>query len=154
MADSAETKEALVALQAAVTVLINGTSLLQAGGGPGKAVEAAIEALPSTRAVKPEQLAHLNAFLRDSKCMPQSLTVQGILADMYATFAADLESMTFAEANANKDYESLMATKAEELKLLQPKKSKKEGLKAEEELRDKVEKCGLHADLHQLWVGG
>merc|ERR1719399_2397129 len=42
---------------------------------------------------------------------PQSATVQGILKDMYDTFATDLESQTSTEAGANRDYEALMAEK-------------------------------------------
>lgn len=42
---------------------------------------------------------------------PQSATVQGILKDMYDTFATDLESQTSTEAGANRDYELLMEEK-------------------------------------------
>jgi len=41
---------------------------------------------------------------------PQSATVQGILTDMYATFAADLESATETEATQNEIFENLIFT--------------------------------------------
>jgi hypothetical protein len=42
---------------------------------------------------------------------PQSATVQGILKDMYDTFSTDLEKQTASEANANRDFEALIAEK-------------------------------------------
>merc|ERR1719420_1471254 len=46
---------------------------------------------------------------------PASATIQGILKDMYDTFVTDLESQTSSEANANRDYEALMAEKTEQV---------------------------------------
>ena len=45
---------------------------------------------------------------------PQSATIQGILRDMYMTFAGDLEDSTMTEATQNKDFENLIAVKSEE----------------------------------------
>merc|ERR550514_902834 len=45
---------------------------------------------------------------------PQSGQIQGILKGLYDTFAAKLEKINVKEANAQKDYEALMATKKKE----------------------------------------
>jgi len=45
----------------------------------------------------------------------QSMTIQGILKDMYDTFASDLGNANKDEASAQEQYESVMAVKAQEL---------------------------------------
>merc|ERR1719197_1523084 len=49
---------------------------------------------------------------------PQSTQIQGLLKGMYDAFVADLEKDDAAEADAQKAYEELMATKAQELATL------------------------------------
>merc|ERR1719171_2636532 len=50
---------------------------------------------------------------------PQSGQIQGILKGMYDAFTADLEKDNAAEADAQKAHEELMATKKQELAVLQ-----------------------------------
>lgn len=50
---------------------------------------------------------------------PQSTQIQGILKGMYDTFASDLEKANAKEAEAQKGFEALMATKIRELETLQ-----------------------------------
>merc|ERR1712048_1437108 len=68
-----------------------------------------------------------------SRYAPQSQTIQGILTDMYATFAADLEDATKDEARANREFEDYIYQKQVELANLKETKLKKEGEKAEAE---------------------
>jgi len=64
---------------------------------------------------------------------PQSATIQGILKDMYETFVTDLESATMTEATQNREFETLLAIKTEELGELEATKATKEAEKAEAE---------------------
>merc|ERR1719464_1511466 len=57
---------------------------------------------------------------------PQSWTVQGILRDMYDTFASNLEEATLTEATQNRQYEDLMALLVKKLKKLQKEKTQME----------------------------
>merc|ERR1719301_107296 len=50
---------------------------------------------------------------------PQSTQIQGILKGMYDAFTADLEKDNAAEAESQKSFEALMATKKQELETLQ-----------------------------------
>jgi len=139
MTETAEMKEVLVALERAIIILRDGkkeSSFLQQGTTASSAVKAVIEALPVVAALKPKQAALLSEFAaanEGSKYAPQSVTVQGILRDMYDTFSADLESATETEATRNRDYEALIATMTRELQALKEKKGKKESDKAEAE---------------------
>merc|ERR1719335_607943 len=65
---------------------------------------------------------------------PQSATVQGILKDMYDTFATDLESQTSTEAGANRDYEALMAEKTTQVNHMNEEIAHQEELKAAAEV--------------------
>merc|ERR1719149_460212 len=49
---------------------------------------------------------------------PQSSAIQGILKGMYDAFTMDLEKDNAAEAESQKSFEALMATKAQELETL------------------------------------
>merc|ERR1719223_1793673 len=62
---------------------------------------------------------------------PQSTTIQGILTDMYNTFAKDLESATQAEAKSQRDFEALIAAKQDLLAKMQESVQKKETAEAE-----------------------
>merc|ERR1719487_3103280 len=50
---------------------------------------------------------------------PQSTQIQGILKGMYDAFTADLEKDNVEEANKQKSFEELMATKKQELDTLE-----------------------------------
>merc|ERR1719356_1714263 len=69
----------------------------------------------------------------NGKYAPQSLTIQGILKDMYDTFGTDLEAATSKEATANRDYELYIKEKQEELAALEAAKKLREEKKAEAE---------------------
>jgi len=145
MANTAESKQAIAALEQAITVLVKGTSLLQASQARA-AVRAAIGAIPANAALKKGQLAQLSEFLQastGSKYSPQSFTVQGILTDMYKTFANDLESDTVAEAGANRDYEDFIALKVAEMKQHEVEAAVRE--------KEKAEKESFLADTQQIY---
>lgn len=145
MATTAEMKEVLAALEKAIQVLRDGTAFLQQDSVVKNAVQRVIEVLPSQAALKPRQQALLNQITgRGSDATgyaPQSWTVQGILTDMYTTFAADLETATHTEATQNRQYEELMNIKVEQLAGLEKDKADKEGKKAsaEELLADRTQ---------------
>merc|ERR1719443_923220 len=69
---------------------------------------------------------------------PASATIMGILKDMYDTFSMNLEKATEVEAVAQKNYESLIGVKENEMATLVDARKKKEGEKAdaEKELAD------------------
>jgi len=97
-----------------------------------------VDKLPSRAALRPEQESQITEFLQaasGSKYMPQSLTIQGILTDMYDTFSADLESAYADESVANRNYEDFMAQKDQELRQARKEKAKREDEKAEKEAR-------------------
>merc|ERR1719313_2356436 len=92
--------------------------------------------MPGTGGMMAEKIALLGEFAEGSskgKYAPQSATIQGILKDMYETFATDLESATNTEATRNREYETFIAIKAEELAELEATKAKKEEEKADAE---------------------
>mmetsp|Transcript_127134 Transcript_127134/g.368062 ORF Transcript_127134/g.368062 Transcript_127134/m.368062 type:complete len:726 (-) Transcript_127134:88-2265(-) len=150
VADTAETKQALAALQRAIEVLVQATSPKPRGSNgedvalvqmAASAIRSAIAALPAKAELSSERASLLGEFLRggsNAAYSPQSFTVQGILSDMYDTFASDLESATRDEASENTKFEAFLAVKAEELQTLEADKAKKEGQKAaaEERLAD------------------
>merc|ERR1719316_1352359 len=57
---------------------------------------------------------------------PQSTQIQGILKGMYDAFTTDLEKDNADEANKQKSYEDLMATKKQELATLEATLQKQE----------------------------
>merc|ERR1719409_1011361 len=89
-----------------------------------------------------EQFSALSTFLQnpadylDQKAKksasysPASATIQGILKDMYDTFSMNLEKGTETEATQQKNFETLMATKAKEMSTLASTREAKEGHKA------------------------
>jgi len=160
LADTAEMKEALIALEKAITVLKEATKQTPPAGGSllqqqqqeqqqraarVSAVRAALQAFPSRVAFQQDHMSLLSEYVASStdtgaKYAPQSATVQGILADMYATFAADLESAYETEATRNKIFEDLIATlETARLQFLEERKGKnKQRATAEEDLADTV----------------
>jgi len=120
--ETAEIMQAMTALRKAIKVLFGATSLVQQGTASRvhAAILAAVNSLPMRAAAKlpMAQLAELrkvsSGLVQENgkaAYAPQSATIQGILQDMYSTFAKDLMDQTNAEAIANTNYESLMATK-------------------------------------------
>jgi hypothetical protein len=97
-------------------------------------VKSVVEKLPTSVTLEPKQLSLLAEFATGgSAYAPQSMTVQGILRDMYDTFSNDLESATVTEATSNRDFENFIATKMKELLQDKATKVKKEDEKAEAE---------------------
>jgi len=134
MEESAEIKESIAALEQAVKALIAGTkqggaSLLQAQATGSAAVRQALQSLPDRVSLKPEQMSLLSEFatgVSSEKYAPQSATIQGMLADMYSTFATDLQESTMDEARQNTQFENLIATLEGEATELRSTKQKKE----------------------------
>merc|ERR1719162_565140 len=136
--ETAEVKQALAALQAAITVLskattpslIQGSMHLQAK----YAVNNVLEKLPSRIGLPHDRMALLTEFISsEAGFAPQSATIQGMLGDMYLTFAANVESDTLEEANRNADYEKLYAALEKENNKLKDTRDRKETEKAEAE---------------------
>jgi hypothetical protein len=143
MAETTEMKQTLAALEQAIHALIDGTMpgaepsmLLQRSTTTGAAVRKVIEVLPKNAVLKPQQLSLLNEIAASSgraTYAPQSLSIQGILKDMYGTFSTDLEGALVTEATRNRDFEDFIAVKTRQLTLLEEDKAKKEELKASAE---------------------
>jgi hypothetical protein len=70
----------------------------------------------STHGMSAAQISAHNPF---GDYAPASGQIQGILKGMYDAFTSDLEKDNVEEANAQKAYEALMATKAQELATLE-----------------------------------
>mmetsp|Transcript_80106 Transcript_80106/g.141846 ORF Transcript_80106/g.141846 Transcript_80106/m.141846 type:complete len:722 (+) Transcript_80106:81-2246(+) len=151
IAESTEMMQALSALQEAITVLrkatdkrVAGAELLQEEATARNAVQALIQALPMRVQLSAKQTSLLSDFASgaaSSKYSPQSVTIQGMLADMYETFSADLETATSTEATANTNYETAMETKDAEIVTntgIRTKTEKDKAL-AESELADTTE---------------
>lgn len=137
VADSSEMKQVLVALEQAITVLVGGskpTAFIQRTAATAGAAQAVIDTLPNNAQLKPKQLSLLTD-LADQKAgyMPQSLTVQGILKDMYDTFSSDLESSLELEATRNRDFENFLSVKVAEFNTVEGEKAGKEVAKADAE---------------------
>merc|ERR1719261_199828 len=149
-ANKAEMENTIGALEKAVTVLSGaGTKgellqkkdmvLLEVGLG----VRNAVQALPDNAKLSEHQLSLLSSFMKDpqdyyedkaaakSSYSPASTTIMGILKDMYDTFTANLETETQTEATNQKNFEAVMAVKAEELASLQDVLRNKEAEKGE-----------------------
>jgi len=139
-----ETKEALAALEQAIIVLkeaTGGAALLQERTQARAAVKRVIDLLPTSVALKPQQEALLSEFTssrESSKYTPQSMTIQGMLRDMYENFARDVQEATNNEATKNRNYEEFIEEKIKELARLEAEKADKETkkAKAEENLAD------------------
>lgn len=157
MTETGELKDALAALYKANTVLYKATAppekkeallqrsshSLEALSQASASLQAAIVAVPAkTLATMPakklsllrqyaNELAHSKT---DAKYQPQSATIQGILKDMYDEFSADLETATVEESKKNRDFESFIAAKLEELLVLKEKLATAQREKAEAEL--------------------
>mmetsp|Transcript_40733 Transcript_40733/g.93729 ORF Transcript_40733/g.93729 Transcript_40733/m.93729 type:complete len:684 (-) Transcript_40733:72-2123(-) len=112
--ESTETKQALAALEKAIAVLVKGSTpeksaaLLQQPYSAMK--DSVLAAFGSSLA--PESHAILLQALASAKdkYAPQSMTVQGLLSDMYSTFSKDLEKATKLEVSRNKAFEGLISS--------------------------------------------
>jgi len=138
--ETAEMKQAIAALQRATQVLVAGASpaLLQSNAElmtkAGASVATLLQVMPTSVNLKAEKMMLLQSFSEDARrYAPQSATIQGILKDMYETFTSDLESAVTAESTANRDFESFIAIKTEELNEMKATKDKKTAEKVEAE---------------------
>merc|ERR1719335_1234314 len=108
-------------------------------------VHQAIKMLPNDHVISAKQLALVSNFAKDpaefydqkaekaASYNPASATIMGILKDMYDTFSMNLEKATEVEAVAQKNYESLIGVKENEMATLMDARKKKEGEKADAE---------------------
>merc|ERR1719456_922403 len=99
------------------------------------AVNAVLDKLPSkVGGLPPARIALLSEFTSArSQYAPQSATIQGMLGDMYLTFASNLESDTLEEANRNADYEKMYADLEKQNNKFKEERARKESEKAEAE---------------------
>merc|ERR1719163_201517 len=98
------------------------------------AVENVLNTLPVKIGLPPAHMALLSEFLSaKAGYAPQSVTIQGMLGDMYLTFSNNLESSTLDEANQNHDYEKMYATLEKENNKMKATRARKETEKAEAE---------------------
>jgi hypothetical protein len=149
MAESTETKQALAAMEQAITVLVKATTLVQTKSTPKAtllqahtqataAIKHVVDVMPTSRNLKEEDMSQISEFMQTkdtSKYAPQSASIQGILKDMYETMATDLETANSDEAQQNLQFEGLIYEKQVQQKEDEESKAKKEGEKAEAELR-------------------
>lgn len=147
--ESKEMTEAINALERAILVLKAGTAMSEATflqqQHASKVQKALLEVQTTLVSAPLSVLAKLGnarlqtlgkfstSLLQKAEYTPQSMTIQGILQDLYSTMAQDLESMHHSEAKKNRDFESLMAVKHEELTTLKEKLDKAEEVKVESE---------------------
>merc|ERR1719335_230721 len=108
-------------------------------------VHQAIKMLPNDHVISNKQLALVSNFAKDpaefydqkaekaASYNPASATIMGILKDMYDTFSMNLEKSTEVEAVAQKNYESLIGVKENEMATLVDARKKKEGENADAE---------------------
>jgi len=159
-AEKTEMETTLNALQRGIEVMSGAgtkTALLQTAPADemtlltvAAGVHQAIKMLPNDHVISQKQLALVSNFAKDpaefydqkaekaASYNPASATIMGILKDMYDTFSMNLEKATEVEAVAQKNYESLIGVKENEMATLVDARKKKEGEKAdaEKELAD------------------
>merc|ERR1719235_3175805 len=125
----------MAALDKAIAVLVKGSkqdALLQV---QSVSVLVATLSPQHLESLSTKKLSMLHEFAEHKHgYAPQSATIQGILTDMYETFASDVESATSDEGTKNRDFEDFMATKQEEEIEMDESKSKKTKEKAEAEV--------------------
>lgn len=150
MTEKVELEEATDALERAIGVLSGAgakKSLLQGGDASGEAarqraaasVRSLVHLLPARTSLTPKQLSAIESFAEfepvpadaSAAASQQSATIQGILKDMYDTFAGDLQKQTAAEGAAQRKYEDFMAELAEQMRHMKKQVEEKEREKAE-----------------------
>jgi hypothetical protein len=120
-------RQAIASLQEAITILLeaqggdHGTepAMLQQTSRARDLVRSTIRVLPSTGAFSAEKLSLLTSFAADpapfqspdKNYASQLDTVVGILKEMYANFAADLETLWTTEGQRQRGHELLVASK-------------------------------------------
>merc|ERR1719389_1170175 len=98
------------------------------------AVSDVLSKIPTRLTMPASKLSLLTEFTSaKSTFAPQSATIQGMLGDMYTTFAANLESSTLDEANQNADFEKMYASLEKENNKMKKTRARKETEKAEAE---------------------
>lgn len=136
--ETSEIKQAMAALEKAITVLVKGSK--QEAFLQTSVLSETIQALPAKKlVVPPAKLSMLREYVSElshhkAGYAPQSATIQGILGDMYDTFANDLESSTAEEGSKNRGFEDFIATKQEEEIEMSKTMAKKKQEKAEAEV--------------------
>jgi len=138
MAERTETEEALSALHKAIVVLgeaTTGSAFVQTSKWDSTVsdIVSKVSRASVSLKVSEKQLAMLGQL--KSSYAPQSATIQGILSDMYATFAKNVQTATADEAKAHRNYEDLMATYQKQLNTLEETLVKKTQRKAEDEIQ-------------------
>merc|ERR1719499_3001243 len=134
--------QVLLALQQAITVLKkeNERSLLQTDthvslSTRASAIKTVLQKLPTLTLLKAEELSLLQRAVKaETGYAPQSESIQGILGNMYDTFASDLQDTTQQEAKSNREYEIFIDTKQQELAKMEEIKAKKESMKADADI--------------------
>merc|ERR1719498_2324085 len=98
------------------------------------AIKSVLDSLPVKASVPAEKISMLSEFVSaKAGYAPQSATIQGMLGDMYLTFANNLESSTLDEANQNADFEKMYASLEKENNAMKKTRARKETEKAEAE---------------------
>merc|ERR550537_1874202 len=98
------------------------------------AVQSVLDTLPEKLSMPPAKMSLLTEFLQaKAGYAPQSATIQGMLGDMYLTFASNVESSTLDEANQNADFEKMYASLEKENNKFKATRQRKETEKAEAE---------------------
>merc|ERR1719305_1117718 len=141
MEESTEVKQALAALQDAISVLSKattpkGAAMIQSTQQmmSKNAVKSVLDTLPAKISMPPARMALLSEFVSaKAGYAPQSATIQGMLGDMYLTFSNNLESSTLDEANQNADFEKMYASLEKENNKFKSTRARKETEKAEAE---------------------
>jgi len=132
-AGTAEIKEAMAALEKAIEVLVadstkseKSAAFLQTSAALKRhaitSVTSAMQGLPASltaaAAFSPKKVSMLQQYAtalgQSNSQAPQSATIQGILGDMYTSFAKDVEDQTDEEGTQNRDYEDFIAIKLKE----------------------------------------
>jgi chromosome segregation ATPase len=155
-AESEETKDALAAINLAMGVLMKATkpALLQQDATTKlqstlSSVLAAVpmKGLASVDAAKLEMLRSFTASLSQvnakAKYAPQSMTIQGILSDMYTTMGVNLMTSTSDEASKQRAFEDFIAAKDKALTEMKTQLNKKQ--------REKVEAENMLAEATQAY---
>lgn len=139
-AETAETSQAMSAINTAMDVLIGATSFLQED--QSMRLQATVSAVVAAAPMKvlatltTAKMADLRSFAQvgaKTRYAPQSATIQGILSDMYTTMGVDVMDSTALEAKRNRAFEDYMAEKDAALRQLQKILAKKQMEKAEAE---------------------
>merc|ERR1719428_548458 len=154
MGEKTEMETTINALQRAIEVLSGAgtkTAMLQTIASDtllsvATGVDKIVNKMPNIdKLLSPKQLKLIRTFAKDpaefydqkaeksASYNPASATIMGILKDMYDTFSMNLEKSTETEAVAQKNYESLIGVKENEMATLVDARKKKEGEKADAE---------------------